>query len=91
MTVFVASKWWPNNHGHVLVVPNEHYENLYELPVHLAGPIHYVTQLVAHAMKEAYGCDGISTRLHNERQSDTSGVGESVGKSLRETIERLSR
>ncbi|MFB4159664.1 HIT family protein [Geomicrobium sp. JSM 1781026] len=70
VTVFVASKWWPNNHGHVLVVPNEHYENLYELPVHLAGPIHYVTQLVAHAMKEAYGCDGISTRQHNEPASN---------------------
>src|SRR5262249_27412295 len=29
---FISPRWWPNNHGHVLVVPNAHYENLYDLP-----------------------------------------------------------
>ncbi|TDU91639.1 histidine triad (HIT) family protein [Kribbella voronezhensis] len=29
---FVSSRWWPNNHGHVLVAPRTHHENLYDLP-----------------------------------------------------------
>ncbi|MFS0788289.1 HIT family protein [Shouchella sp. 1P09AA] len=66
VTAFIASKWWPNNKGHVLVVPNTHYENMYELPVDIAGEIHRVAQLTALAMKGTYGCDGISTRQHNE-------------------------
>src|SRR3982750_72703 len=28
-TAFVSPRWWPRNHGHVMVVPNAHYENLY--------------------------------------------------------------
>jgi hypothetical protein len=31
-TAFVASAWWPNNAGHALVVPNQHYENVYAIP-----------------------------------------------------------
>ncbi|MFD1953121.1 HIT family protein [Paenibacillus thailandensis] len=66
VTAFIASKWWPNNKGHVLVVPNNHYENLFDLPAEYAAEIHRAAQLVALAMKGNYGCDGISTRQHNE-------------------------
>ncbi|MDQ0229057.1 HIT family protein [Metabacillus malikii] len=66
VTAFVASKWWPNNKGHVLVVPNQHYENMYELPANIAAEIHRAAQLTAFAMKNTYHCDGISTRQHNE-------------------------
>jgi len=66
VTAFIASKWWPNNKGHVLVVPNQHFENIYELPVEMAGEIHRVAQMTALAMKHTYKCDGISTRQHNE-------------------------
>lgn len=51
---FVASKWWPNNKGHVLVVPAAHYENIYELPPDLATPIQRLTRDIALAMKEIY-------------------------------------
>ena len=37
VTAFIASKWWPNNKGHALVVPNEHFENIYELPAEMAA------------------------------------------------------
>ena len=50
----------------MLVVPNLHYENLYELPPDLATPIQRVTRDIAIAFKETYGCDGVSTRQHNE-------------------------
>ncbi|TFB13030.1 HIT domain-containing protein [Filobacillus milosensis] len=66
VTAFIASKWWENNKGHVLVIPNKHFENIYELPVDYAAEIHRAAQLVALAMKDTYGCDGISTRQHNE-------------------------
>jgi hypothetical protein len=26
-TAFVAPRWWPNNHGHVLVIPNAHHRS----------------------------------------------------------------
>ncbi len=66
VVAFVASKWWPNNKGHVLVVPATHYENIYELPPDLAAPIQRLVRDVALAMKATYRCDGVSTRQHNE-------------------------
>ena len=66
VTAFMATKWWPNNTGHVLVVPNAHHENIYDLPPELGMPIQRVARDVALAMKAVYGCDGVSTRQHNE-------------------------
>jgi histidine triad (HIT) family protein len=63
---FVASHWWANNPGHVLVIPAAHVENLYEMSKLLAGEVHEVVRQVAVAMKSAYGCPGTSTRQHNE-------------------------
>lgn len=47
-------------------MPNDHFENMYELPAEMAAEIHRVAQLAALAMKNTYHCDGISTRQHNE-------------------------
>lgn len=66
MTAFVSSHWWPANPGHVLVIPNRHIENVYAFPPELGGPLMAAVQRVAVAMKTAYGCDGVSTRQHNE-------------------------
>jgi histidine triad (HIT) family protein len=66
VTALIGSHQWPNNPGNVIVAPNHHYENLYDLPLHLAAPLHRVIRAVALAMKEAYRCDGVSTRQHNE-------------------------
>lgn len=66
VTAFVASHQWPNNAGHVLVVPNKHIENLYALPGELAVPLHEMTRRIALALKTAFECTGTSTRQHNE-------------------------
>jgi histidine triad (HIT) family protein len=66
VTALISSHQWPNNHGNVLIVPNEHFENIYDLPVNYAADIHRAARMVAIAMKRAYGCDGVSTRQHNE-------------------------
>lgn len=62
----ISAHQWPNNPGNVVVVPNEHYENIYELPDEIAARIQVVARQVALAMKAAWNCDGVSTRQHNE-------------------------
>jgi histidine triad (HIT) family protein len=66
VTAFVSSHQWPRNPGHAILIPNIHAENLYELPDDAALPLHRATKRLALAMKAAYGCDGTSTRQHNE-------------------------
>jgi histidine triad (HIT) family protein len=66
VTAFIAPLWWPNNEGHVLIIPNGHFESLYDLPQHYAHRIQDVIQRIALAFKHVYHCHGVSTRQHNE-------------------------
>lgn len=66
ITAFVSSKQWPNNPGNVMLIPNQVYENLYDIPDTVLGKIHAFSKQVAIAMKETYDCDGVSVRQHNE-------------------------
>ena len=59
VTASVGSHWWPRNEGSVIVIPNAHYESIYELPAEAAA------QRVAVAMTRVYRCEGVSTRQHN--------------------------
>jgi histidine triad (HIT) family protein len=63
---FISPRWWPNNHGHVLVVPVGHYENLYDLPDEAGHAVHDLVREMAIAIRSTYGCEGVSTRQHNE-------------------------
>ncbi len=66
VTTFLAARMIPNNPGHVLIIPNEYFENIYDLPVTLALEIQLLGKAVSLAMKAAYTCDGITLRQHNE-------------------------
>lgn len=66
VTALIATLWWPNNKAHVIIVPNKHFENIFDLPVEYATRIHQLAQKISYALKECYKCDGISTRQHNE-------------------------
>lgn len=66
VTAFVAIHRRPNNPVNILVVPNAHFENLYDLPLEYAAPIHLLTRAMALTLKVIYRCEGISTRQHNE-------------------------
>lgn len=57
---------WGRGPVGVLVIPVEHIENLYDLPARLAPAIQSMTRAAAFALKAIYGCEGISTRQHNE-------------------------
>jgi histidine triad (HIT) family protein len=62
----ISPHWWPRNQGHVLVVPLGHYENLYDLPATPGHAVHDLVREVAIAIRQTYGCQGVSTRQHNE-------------------------
>ena len=64
-TAFICASWWPNNLGHVLVIPNQHFENVFDLPLAYATEIHRLEREIALAMMVSYECEGISSRQHN--------------------------
>ena len=66
ITAFVAGKWWRSNPGHVIIVPNAHIENIYDMPDEIGHRIFDCSKKVATALKATYNCDGTSTRQHNE-------------------------
>jgi histidine triad (HIT) family protein len=66
VTAFISSAWWPANAGHVLVVPNGHHENIYDIPDPALAAVQIVGKRVALALKATHGCDGTSFRQHNE-------------------------
>lgn len=66
LTAFIGSGQWPRNQGHVLLIPNAHFENVFDLPESFGEPIQRLTRRIALAMKAEYGCTGVSTRQHNE-------------------------
>jgi histidine triad (HIT) family protein len=66
VTVFIAGKWVRSNPGHVIIIPNQHVENLYDMPGDIGHTIHDASKLVAIALKETYESEGVSTRQHNE-------------------------
>jgi histidine triad (HIT) family protein len=53
--------------GHVLIVPVEHYENAYDLPSQLAGPVFGLALRLARAVKRALQPDGVTLAQNSER------------------------
>ncbi len=66
VTAFISSFFIGNNPGHVVLIPNQHFENLYDLPNNYVSKIAVLAKKIAIALKEIYKCDGISTSQHNE-------------------------
>jgi histidine triad (HIT) family protein len=66
VTAFISAHQYPNNAGNVIIVPNEHFENIYDLPLYYMLDINRLAKKVSLALKAVYACDGVSTRQHNE-------------------------
>jgi histidine triad (HIT) family protein len=66
----MATRRWPNNQGHVLIIPNKHFENIYDLPLSISSEIHALSRNIALAMKSEYQSDGVMLRQHNEPAGD---------------------
>ncbi len=66
VTALVNSFFRPHNMGHVIVIPNKHFENIYDMDDTYLAQIAKVAKKVAIALKKAYKCDGTSIAQHNE-------------------------
>lgn len=55
----------PASKGHALILPKEHYANLYELPEELAAKVLLVAKKVITKMTEIVGCDGYNVLQNN--------------------------
>lgn len=60
--IFDAS---PASLGHVLILPKEHYANVFELPEDMAAKVYVLAKKVATAIKEVTGCDGVNILQNN--------------------------
>ena len=56
----------PATRGHALILPKEHYKNLYELPEETAAEAFKLAKKVALKMKEKLNCDGVNIVQNNE-------------------------
>ena len=54
----------PVNIGHTLIIPKEHYENIFELPEDVAIHIMKITRKISSAIKKS-GADGINISINN--------------------------
>jgi len=57
----------PANVGHTLVVPREHWENIYEVPENVLADLFSVVKRVSAAVKKTVGAEGISVLQLNGR------------------------
>ena len=70
VSVFINSFFIDGNEGHVVIVPNKHFENLYDVEPEYGHQIFDISQKMAIGLKNAYGCDGITIRQNNEPASN---------------------
>ena len=55
----------PAAKGHALILPKQHFANLYEIPEELAAKAMVLAKKMATAMKEALNCDGFNIVQNN--------------------------
>ena len=55
----------PASRGHALILPKEHYANLYEIPEETAGEAMKLAKRLAGKMTQALGCDGFNLVQNN--------------------------
>lgn len=59
----------PATRGHALILPKEHYRNLYDLPEEMAAEAVKMAKKVALKMKEKLNCDGVNIVQNNEESA----------------------
>lgn len=57
----------PINLGHTLVIPKEHYENIYEIPDELLSKMSVVIKKLMIAIKKGVDAEGMNLGMNNER------------------------
>jgi histidine triad (HIT) family protein len=67
---FVPLHHYAGIRGNCLIAPRLHYENVLDIPDEVGNEFFRATRRVARAMKQAFGCEGFSTRQHNGPAGD---------------------
>ncbi len=55
----------PANKGHALILPKQHYANLFEIDDEVSSKVLPLAKKIATALKEELGCDGINVVQNN--------------------------
>ena len=55
----------PATKGHCLIIPKEHFDNIYDLDGETAGKLFALATCIARAMKDALKCDGLNLIQNN--------------------------
>lgn len=66
---FIGSKFIEGNEGYPMVVPVNHFENIYDLPPEYAHHIVDIARDVSIALKKIRNCDGVKLIQNNEPAS----------------------
>lgn len=57
----------PVNPGHVLLIPKEHYKNLYDLPDETLKQLAPIIKKLSVAVKKSVNADGINIHMNNDK------------------------
>ena len=55
----------PANKGHVLILPKEHYDKIYDIDTATAGELFELAVMTARALKSVLDCDGMNILQNN--------------------------
>lgn len=55
----------PANKGHVLIITKEHFDNIFQMDAETAGKLFSLATVVARAINEETGCDGLNVLQNN--------------------------
>ena len=55
----------PVSEGHTLVIPKQHYQNIFDIPLELLTTTHQVTQKIVRAVQKVANADGITIVQQN--------------------------
>lgn len=56
----------PVNIGHTLIIPKEHYKNIYETPEKVLSEMMSIGKKISIALKSALNADGINVTMNND-------------------------
>ena len=70
LSAIINSFFIQGNEGHVIIFPNHHFENIYEIDDEVLASIHKLSKKISVAMKKSYETHGITILQNNEPASE---------------------
>ena len=64
----------PATKGHALILPKQHYANIFEIDENVLRDLIVLAKKVASAMKETLNCDGVNIVQNNGEAAGQTGV-----------------